>query len=125
MVDQGWYYMGLIEFIEVEGMYECKRLMVEKSDVVIVLFGGCGILEELFEIIIWKQLGLYFNLIVILNINGFFDLLLEMFENVIEGNFMRKQYGDIWYVVYILEEVVELVYFILVWDGFICKFVVI
>lgn len=86
MVDQGWHHTGLTELIEVESMHERKRLMAEKSDAVIALPGGCGTLEELLEIITWKQLGLYLNPIVILNTNGFFDPLLEMLENAIEGN---------------------------------------
>ena len=73
MVDQGWHHTGLTELIEVESMHERKRLMAEKSDAVIALPGGCGTLEELLEIITWKQLGLYLNPIVILNTNGFFD----------------------------------------------------
>ena len=40
--------------------------------------GGCGTLEELLEIITWKQLGLYLNPIIILNINGFYNPLLEI-----------------------------------------------
>ena len=111
-----------IELIEVESMHERKRLMAEKSDAVIALPGGCGTLEELLEIITWKQLGLYLNPIVILNTNGFFDPLLEMLENAIEGNFMRKQHGDIWHVAHTPEEAVELVYSIPVWDGSIRKF---
>ena len=83
--------------------------MAEKSDAVIALPGGCGTLEELLEIITWKQLGLYLNPIVILNTNGFFDPLLEMLENAIEGYFMRKQHGDIWHVAHSPEEAVELV----------------
>lgn len=79
-------------------------------------------MEELLEIITWKQLGLYLNPIVILNTNGFFDPLLEMLENAIEGNFMRKQHGDIWHVAHTPEEAVELVYSIPVWDGSIRKF---
>ena len=109
MVDQGWHHTGLTELIEVESMHERKRLMAEKSDAVIALPGGCGTLEELLEIITWKQLGLYLNPIVILNTNGFFDPLLEMLENAIEGNFMRKQHGDIWHVAHTPEEAVELV----------------
>ena len=57
MVDQGWHHTGLTELIEVESMHERKRLMAEKSDAVIALPGGCGTLEELLEIITWKQLG--------------------------------------------------------------------
>lgn len=100
MVDQGWHHTGLTELIEVESMHERKRLMAEKSDAVIALPGGCGTLEELLEIITWKQLGLYLNPIVILNTNGFFDPLLEMLENAIEGNFMRNsmEISGMWHI---------------------------
>ena len=54
--------------------------------------------KKLLEIITWKQLGLYLNPIVILNVNGFFDPLLEMLEKAIDENFMRRQHGDIWKV---------------------------
>ena len=122
MVEQGWHHKGLTQLIETETMHERKQIMADMSDGVIALPGGCGTLEELLEIITWKQLGLYLNPIVILNTNGFFDPLLEMLENAIEGNFMRKQHGDIWHVAHTPEEAVELVYSIPVWDGSIRKF---
>lgn len=86
MVEQGWHHTGLTELIEVDSMHERKRLMAEKSDAVIALPGGCGTLEELLEIITWKQLGLYLQPIVILNTNGFFDPLLTMLDKAIDGN---------------------------------------
>lgn len=89
MVEQNWHHTGLTELIEVESMHERKRKMADLSDGIIALPGGCGTLEELLEIITWKQLGLYLNPIVILNINGFFDPLLEMLEKAIDENFMR------------------------------------
>lgn len=73
MVEQGWQHKGLTEMIEVENMHQRKQKMADLSDAVIALPGGCGTLEELLEIITWKQLGLYLNPIVILNTNGFFD----------------------------------------------------
>lgn len=88
MVEQNWHHTGLTELIEVESMHERKRKMADLSDGIIALPGGCGTLEELLEIITWKQLGLYLNPIVILNINGFFDPLLEMLEKAIDENFM-------------------------------------
>ena len=60
------------------------------SDGIIALPGGCGTLEELLEIITWKQLGLYLNPIIILNTNRFFDPLLEMLEKAIDESFMRR-----------------------------------
>ena len=59
MVEQGWHHTGLSKLVEVESMHERKQLMADLSDAVIALPGGCGTLEELLEIITWKQLGLY------------------------------------------------------------------
>ncbi len=122
MVEQNWHHTGLTELIEVESMHERKQKMADLSDGVIALPGGCGTLEELLEIITWKQLGLYLNPIVILNVNGFFDPLLEMLEKAIEENFMRREHGDIWKVARTPEEAVKLLYETPVWDVSIRKF---
>ena len=103
-------------------MHERKQKMANLSDGIIALPGGCGTLEELLEIITWKQLGLYLNPIIILNVNGFFDPLLEMLERAIEENFMRRQPGDIWKVARTPEEAVELLQTTPVWDASIRKF---
>ena len=122
MVEQNWHHTGLTELIEVESMHERKQKMANLSDGIIALPGGCGTLEELLEIITWKQLGLYLNPIIILNVNGFFDPLLEMLERAIEENFMRRQPGDIWKVARTPEEAVELLQTTPVWDASIRKF---
>ena len=87
MIEQDWHHKSLTELIEVPSMHERKQLMAQLSDAIIALPGGCGTLEELLEIITWKQLGLYLNPIVILNINGFFDPLLQMLDKAIDENF--------------------------------------
>lgn len=122
MVEQNWHHTGLTELIEVESMHERKQKMANLSDGIIALPGGCGTLEELLEIITWKQLGLYLNPIIILNVNRFFDPLLEMLEKAIEENFMRQQHGDIWKVARTPEEAVKLLYETPVWDISIRKF---
>ena len=122
MVEQNWHHTGLTELIEVTSMHERKQKMANLSDGIIALPGGCGTLEELLEIITWKQLGLYLNPIIILNVNGFFDPLLEMLERAIEENFMRRQHGDIWKVARTPEEAVELLQTTPVWDASIRKF---
>ena len=122
MVEQGWHHTGLTRLVEVESMHERKQLMADLSDAVIALPGGCGTLEELLEVITWKQLGLYLNPIVILNTNGFFDPLLDQLKRAIDENFMRRQHGDIWHVAATPEEAVELVYRVPVWDASIRKF---
>ena len=122
MVEQNWHHTGLTELIEVTSMHERKQKMANLSDGIIALPGGCGTLEELLEIITWKQHGLYLNPIIILNVNGFFDPLLEMLERAIEENFMRRQHGDIWKVARTPEEAVELLQTTPVWDASIRKF---
>ncbi|MDE5677636.1 MAG: TIGR00730 family Rossman fold protein [Phocaeicola sp.] len=116
MVEQGWHHTGLTRLIETETMHERKRLMADLSDGIIALPGGCGTLEELLEIITWKQLGLYLHPVIILNINGFFDPLLEMLQKAMEENFMRKEHGAIWKVASTPEEAVGLLYAVPVWN---------
>ena len=122
MVEQKWHHTGLTKLVEVENMHERKKLMADLSDAVIALPGGCGTLEELLEIITWKQLGLYLNPIVILNIKGYFDSLLAMLQRAVEENFMRAQHGAIWHVAETAQEAVELVHTIPLWDASIRKF---
>ena len=122
MVEQNWHHTGLTELIEVESMHERKQKMANLSDGIVALPGGCGTLEELLEIITWKQLGLYLNPVVILNVNGFFDPLLEMLGKAIDENFMRQQHGDIWKVAQTPEEALRLLYETPVWDISIRKF---
>lgn len=122
MVEQGWHHTGLTKLVEVESMHERKQMMAGLSDAVIALPGGCGTLEELLEIITWKQLGLYLNPIVILNTGGFFDPLLAMLGRAISENFMRSRHGDIWHVARTPAEAVEMIHTIPVWDSSIRKF---
>ena len=122
MVEQGWHHSGLTELIEVESMHERKQLMANLSDAVIALPGGIGTLEELLEIITWKQLGLYLNPVIILNVKGYFDPLLTMLERAVEENFMRPQHKEIWSVVQTPEEALEKILNTPKWDVSIRKF---
>ena len=122
MVEQGWHHTGLTELIEVESMHIRKQTMARLSNGIIALPGGCGTLEELLEVITWKQLGLYLNPIVLLNTKGYFDPLLAMLQNAIDENFMRPQHGAIWQVAATPEEAIELIRSTPVWDVSIRKF---
>lgn len=116
MIEQGWHHTGLTQLIEVPTMHERKETMAHMSDAVIALPGGCGTLEELLEIITWKQLGLYLNPIVILNTNGYFNPLLEMLQKALNENFMRALHGSIWSIANTPEEALELIYNTPKWD---------
>lgn len=122
MVEQGWQHTGLTELVEVESMHERKKLMADLSDAVIALPGGCGTLEELLEIITWKQLGLYLNPIVILNVKGYFNPLLDMLRKAVDENFMRERHGAIWHTAETPREAVELIHTVPLWDVSIRKF---
>ena len=122
MVEQGWHHHGLTRLIETETMHERKQLMAELSDGVIALPGGCGTMEELLEIITWKQLGLYLNPIIILNTDGFYDPLLTLLKQAIGQNFMRREHENIWQVASTPEEAVDLLYVTPVWNKEIRKF---
>ena len=121
MIEQGWNHTGLTQTIAVENMHERKQTMADLSDAVIALPGGCGTLEELLEIITWKQLGLYLNPIVILNTNHFFNPLLNMLDKAIAENFMRNQHGKIWLVADEPAEAIQLIRTAPIWDPSIRK----
>ena len=55
MIDEGWCHPGLTQTVVTADMHERKERMAQEADAVIALPGGCGTLEELFEIITWKQ----------------------------------------------------------------------
>lgn len=122
MVEQNWHHKGLTHLIETETMHERKRMMADLSDGIIALPGGCGTMEELLEIITWKQLGLYLKPIVILNTNGFYNPLLEMLERAIGQHFMRRQHGSIWQVAQTPDEAIQLLYTTPMWSKDIRKF---
>ena len=122
MVEQGWHHTGLTELHVVNDMHERKQLMARLSDGVIALPGGCGTLEELLEIITWKQLGLYLNPIIVLNVKGYFDPLLAMLAKAVEERFMRVRHGDIWQVAATPDEAIELLFTTPLWDASIRKF---
>ena len=122
MVDQHWQHTGMTRLIITTDMHQRKETMAQMGDACIALPGGVGTLEELLEIITWKQLGLYLNPIIILNINGFYNPLLEMLQRAVEGNFMRKEHVAIWKVASTAEEAINLLYTTPVWNKEIRKF---
>lgn len=82
-------HLGLTELILVESMHERKTKMNDLCDGVIALPGGFGTLEELFEMLTWGQLGLHKKPIGILNINGFYDSLIELTKVMVEKGLLK------------------------------------
>lgn len=122
MVEQEWHHKGLTELHVTQSMHERKQMMADLSDAVIALPGGCGTIEELSEIITWKQLGLYLNPIVILNINGYYDHYITQLGKAIEENFMGEIHGSIWSVAKTPAEALEIIRNTPRWDATIRKY---
>lgn len=84
-------YTDLDEVITTQNMHERKLKMQEVSDGFITLPGGFGTFEELFEIITWSQLGLHHKPIGLLNINGFYDHLIAMLDEMVNRGFLSSK----------------------------------
>lgn len=79
------------ELLLVDTMHERKARMVAMSDGVITLPGGYGTLDEFFEILTWRQLGIYDGPIGLLNVNGFYDHLLAHFDKMVDEGFISEE----------------------------------
>lgn len=78
------------ELIITQNMHERKMLFFEKSDAFIALPGGIGTLEELVEMMTWKQLGRHKKKVLIANVNGFWDPLISLLKQMKDETFIRE-----------------------------------
>lgn len=108
MIDEGWHHTGLSQLIVTASMHERKQRIAAMSHACIALPGGCGTMEELLEIITWKQLGLYTMPIVILNTNGYYNPLLQQLRSALDSQFMASLHAQLWCVASEAEEAVRL-----------------
>lgn len=103
----GIAYPSLSELIITDGMRERKAIMEERADAFIALPGGYGTLEEIFEIITTKQLGYHQKAIVLINTNGYYDLLLAQLQLATEQQFMSAGNLQLFKVVTTPEEALD------------------
>lgn len=122
MVEQHWQHEGMTELIVTPDMHRRKERMAEMSDACIALPGGVGTMEELLEVITWKQLGLYVKPIVILNTDGYYDPLLQLLRRAVDERFMRSLHADIWRVAATPAETLELALTTPLWDKSVRKY---
>lgn len=108
MVEAGWCHEQLNETIITQTIHERKERMASAASAVVALPGGIGTLEELAEIIAWKQLGLYDNPVIILNTNDYYRPLLTFFDKMTKEKFLKEDDQDTWIVVSTPEEAVAL-----------------
>jgi uncharacterized protein (TIGR00730 family) len=77
----------LNKFVVTENMHERKKVMFMNSDVIVVLPGGAGSLDELFEVLTWRQLGLHNKPIILANVQGYWEPLLQLMDHFIKEGF--------------------------------------
>ena len=100
-------HSGVSELISVDSMHERKSRIYEISDGFIILPGGFGTCDEMFEILTWGQLGLHGKPIGILNIKGYFDSMLDYFNTMVNEGFLKAENRDAIIVSEDIEELCE------------------
>jgi uncharacterized protein (TIGR00730 family) len=86
---------ALTQTVVVETMHERKREMYERSDAIVVLPGGLGTLEEFFEVLSWRTLGLHTKPIVIVDLGGYWRPLQQLLQSCVEGGFADRAHLDV------------------------------
>ncbi|MES2560090.1 MAG: TIGR00730 family Rossman fold protein [Bacteroidota bacterium] len=87
-------HQNLTEMFIVDDMHQRKAKMFELSDACIALPGGIGTMEELFEAFTWSQLGFHEKPCGVLNINGYYDALHQLMQNMVHSGFLKQQHQD-------------------------------
>jgi uncharacterized protein (TIGR00730 family) len=89
LLDKEVGHTGITKLHVVENMHQRKQMMNDLCDGIIMLPGGIGTLEEFFEVLTWLQLGLHNHPVGILNIGGFYDLLLQQMDVMVEQRYLK------------------------------------
>jgi hypothetical protein len=105
MTEVEWQHPGLATLDIVEDMRERKHRLLTGSDAVVALPGGCGTLEEVFEAITLKRLGLYLKPIVFVNTRGYYDGLRDFMQHTIRERMMGEAHAAMWQFVDAVEDV--------------------
>lgn len=84
----------LSQLVITENMHERKKVMFMNSDAIVVLPGGAGSLDELFEVLTWRQLGLHQKPIILLNTEGYWDPLMSLIDHIVSEGFAPADIYD-------------------------------
>jgi uncharacterized protein (TIGR00730 family) len=95
LVEKEWALHECTELHIVETMHERKRMMAERADAFLALPGGIGTFEELFEVWTWRQLGYHDKPVGLLNIDGYYNGLLDFLDSTVEQQFLSDWQMDL------------------------------
>jgi uncharacterized protein (TIGR00730 family) len=99
LLDAEVAHLGVTELVVVDSMHDRKRLMAEKADAFAILPGGIGTLDELFEMLSWKQLELHDKPILLVDIGGYWAPLRALLDHIVVNGFARPQTRRLLHVV--------------------------
>jgi uncharacterized protein (TIGR00730 family) len=109
MKDLEWDHPGVKSIRWTRDMAERKAGLLEGTDAVVALPGGCGTFEELLEVISLKRLGIYVNPIIIVNQESFYDPLIALFNRSVKERFMDERHLNLFSVVENVSDVLHAV----------------
>jgi uncharacterized protein (TIGR00730 family) len=101
-------HKGLTTMHMVDSMHERKQIMYDHADTFVILPGGCGTLDEMFEVITWRQIKIHQKLVIIYNFEGYWDHLVTLLEHMVNMGFAKPETRQFYTVVNTKEELYEL-----------------
>ncbi len=101
-------HQGLSEMHFVDSMHERKQIMYDNADTFVVLPGGFGTMDEMFEVITWRQIKIHEKDVIIYNHEGFWDPLIKLLDHMIDLRFAREETRTFYTVVNTKEELYAL-----------------
>ena len=109
MVDVEWANPNVKEMIVCDTMAQRKEILLSDVEAIVVMAGGVGTFDEMFDALSLKKLGKFHKPIIILNTNNYFSPLLQILDQSIEQQFMRQEHREMWQVAYEPHEVIPLI----------------
>lgn len=101
-------HKGLTTMHMVDSMHERKQIMYDNAEVFVILPGGFGTLDEMFEVITWRQIKIHEKLVVIYNHNGYWDHMITLMEHMVNIGFAKPETRQFYTVVNTKEELYKL-----------------
>lgn len=92
LADKNIVHYGVSDLRIVDSLHERKTLMLDLSDGFIALPGGLGTIGEFFEVLTWAQIGMHKNPCGLINIDGFYDGLLELLDQAVTHKFLKESH---------------------------------
>ena len=105
----GLKHPELAKVIVTKDMRERKATMEKYADVFVAMPGGFGTFEEIFEILVAKQLGYHDKPVIFVNFDGYYDNMIKMFDTLYENNFAKEEMKSLYFIAKTVNEIFEYV----------------